>query len=185
MKTIILALALLTPLSLPLDYRAATVERPVERPTVNLPVNLRQRNWIGDENYGSCVWATTMSLLRWEGRDDLAREIGRTCGNGAGPSTHGRVMDKLGIAYAMTDSGDERFLEWALRTRRGAGVACENGAHCVALVYLDSKQACIMDNNDPANYRWMSREDFVTDWRNSGGWAFALLIGPPTAPLAR
>ena len=44
--------------------------RPVkkERPTVNLPLALRQSNWQGAQGQGSCTWATMVSLLRWQGR---------------------------------------------------------------------------------------------------------------------
>jgi hypothetical protein len=90
----------------------------------------------------------------------------------------------MGVRYAMTVSGDETFLTWALRTRRGAGVVCEDGEHCVALVYLDDQYAAILDNNSPGTYRWMSRQDFLADWHQSGGWAFSLVMGSPAAPLA-
>jgi hypothetical protein len=39
-----------------------------ERPTVNLPLALRQSNWLGPQGDGSCTWATLVSLLRWQGR---------------------------------------------------------------------------------------------------------------------
>ncbi len=39
----------------------------IEYPTVNLPISLRQSNWLGNKNEGSCVHATMISLLRWQG----------------------------------------------------------------------------------------------------------------------
>ena len=38
----------------------------IEYPTVNLPISLRQSNWLGNKNEGSCVHATMISLLRWQ-----------------------------------------------------------------------------------------------------------------------
>ena len=61
------------------DRRAPAV--PIEYPTVNLPVALRQANWRGDEGEGSCVHASVISLFRWQGRyataADLATDIRR------------------------------------------------------------------------------------------------------------
>ena len=49
----------------PIDNRQAA---PIEYPTVNLPVALRQANWRGNQGEGSCVHALMISLFRWQGR---------------------------------------------------------------------------------------------------------------------
>ena len=155
----------------------------VERPTTNLPISLRQENWIGSAGQGSCVFATCVSLLRWEGQYDLADKIRNECGNGAGPDTLDNVLDQYGIQYAEELQGDVRFLEWTVATRRGAGVIVDGGKHCVALVYLDAEWAVILDNNQTDSYIWVARDKFLKEWREAGGWAFAFIQGSPAAPL--
>jgi hypothetical protein len=46
-----------------------------ERPTVNVPVALRQANWTSNGS-GSCVHATMISLLRWQGRFRMGGRAG-------------------------------------------------------------------------------------------------------------
>ena len=53
----------------------------VEKPTVNLPLELRQENWIGDQGQGSCVHATLVSLFRWQGRYATANHWAVTFSN--------------------------------------------------------------------------------------------------------
>lgn len=156
----------------------------LERPTVNLPVSARQENWLGRGGQGSCVHATMVSLFRWQGRLSMARHWRDTYGDGEGPSDLAAKFDREGVRYAYTDSGDVRFLEWALRTQRGCGVTVKGGIHMVALVYLDATQACILDNNDVQNYHWMPREVFLSEWKNSNGWAVAMIY-TPSAPAKR
>ena len=150
----------------------------VERPTVNLPLACRQANWSGHE--GSCVFATTVSLLKWQGRYNTANWVRRNCSNGAGRARAAAIFDRAGIRYAYT-RGDVKFLEWAIRTRRGAGVVIMGGDHMVALVHLDASWACIMDPNT-RKFHGISRGSFLAEWRASGGWALAVVY-TPAAPM--
>jgi hypothetical protein len=149
-----------------------------ERPTVNLPRALRQSNWLGDREEGSCVWATTVSLLRWQGRYNTAEWVRRNYGNGEYPEHWAALAEQAGIRYAMTTEGDEAFLEWACKTRRGAGVTVMGGAHMVALVHLDDRWAALLDNNAPSRYIWVPREMFLAEWRASHGWALTPVYAP-------
>ena len=58
-----------------------------EYPTVNLPVSLRQSNWLGNQEEGSCVHATMISLLRWQGRYNTADYWRETKAMANGPKT--------------------------------------------------------------------------------------------------
>jgi hypothetical protein len=149
-----------------------------ERPVVNLPEALRQKNWLGNQGEGSCVWASTISLLRWQGRYETANWIRRNYGNGEWPDHWSELANKAGLRYAMTTNGDVEFLEWACRTRRGAGVTVMGGRHCVNLVHLDDKWACLLDNNAPQKYIWVARETFLAEWKASFGWGFAVVYTP-------
>jgi hypothetical protein len=149
-----------------------------EHPVVNLPAVLRQANWLGNKGQGSCVWASTISLLRWQGRPKTADYIRRMYGDGEYPDSFEQQVNALGIRYAMTTDGDIEFLEWAIRTRRGAAVTVKGGAHMVCLVDLDAQRACLMDNNSPQKYVWVPRESFLAEWRASHGWALTVVYAP-------
>lgn len=151
-----------------------------EIPTVNLPVELRQENWFGNQGQGSCVYAASVSLLRWQGQTAKARRL-LAYGNGAGPTSFKQVLNAEGIQFAQTRTGDEAFLELACKTRRGAAVVVDGGRHMVALVYLDHEYAGILDNNQIDRFSYIPRKVFMADWKISGGWAVAFL-GPPTPP---
>lgn len=155
---------------------------PQERPTVNLPRVLRQQNWLGNQREGSCVWASTIMLLRWQGRYEVSDWIRKYYGNGEWPEDWSQKMDKIGLRYAMTTNGDERFLEWCVKTRRGAGVTVMGGAHMVMLVHLDAKWAGILDNNQIDKIIWVPRETFLAEWHASNGWGLTVIYSP-AAPL--
>lgn len=153
-----------------------------ERPTVNLPEVLRQKNWPGRQNGGSCVHATMISLLRWQGRINLANHWRQTYDSGETANGLTAKFDKEGVRYAITTSGDVDFLEWACTTRRGCGITVMGGVHMLALVYLDDKWAGLLDNNDITKYRWVPRATLIAEWKASSGWAVTPVY-TPAAPL--
>ena len=154
----------------------------VERPVVNIPSDLRQENWLGNLGEGSCTWASTISLLRWQGRYNTADWVRKNRGNGEWPEHMATALDDAGIRYAYTIRGDVEFLEWACRTRRGCGITVNGGSHMVTLVHLDSEWAAILDNNSIEKFIWVPRESLISEWQSSYGWAVAVLYTPP-APL--
>ena len=156
--------------------------RPVkkERPTVNLPLSLRQSNWWAGD--GSCTWASMVSLLRWQGRYQTADWVRQNYGGGEYPEDMAAKLDAAKIRYAYTTDGNVKFLEWACRTRRGCGITVLGGAHMVALVYLDDKWAALLDNNAVEHYIWVPRETLIAEWKASLGWAVTPIY-TPAAPL--
>jgi hypothetical protein len=155
---------------------------PSERPTVNLPLALRQSNWTGSAGMGSCTWATMVSLLRWQGHYDVANWVRQNYGDGACQNCMPQKMDRAGIRYAYVTNGDVKFLEWACSTRRGFGIAINGGEHMVALVHLDAKWAALLDNNNIENFIWVPRETLIAEWKASNGWAITPVYSP-AAPL--
>lgn len=153
-----------------------------ERPIVNIPEMLRQGNWVGNQNEGSCVHATMISLMRWQGRYNLADKWRRTYANGEVPSGLAYKFDRTGVRYAYTNKGDVEFLEWACRTRRGCGVTVMGGQHMVALVHFDKEWAGLLDNNNTTKIKWVPRESFVAEWKASYGWAVSPIYRP-SAPM--
>jgi hypothetical protein len=142
----------------------------------------RQKNWTGHRGQGSCVHAAFVHLLHWQGRHVTAEWWARRYGDGETPAGLAAKLDAAGLRYAETRSGDESFLRWAIRTRRGAAVVVQNGAHMVNLVGLDSETAHILDSNSPDRVQYWPREAFLRDWKESGGWAVTPLLGPPQPP---
>jgi len=153
----------------------------VERPVVNLPLSMRQENWLSGGS-GSCVWATTISLLRWQGEYELAEEVRQSRGGGVWLGELFAELDAIGITYAGVCNSEEWFLEWACETRRGAAIPIMGGRHMVALVEITETEACILDNNSVEKYLWLPRNVLISDWKNSGGYAFTPIY-TPQAPL--
>lgn len=153
-----------------------------ERPRVNPPQGIRQQNWRGSKGQGSCVWASTVTLLRWQGQYEAAEYVRRNYGNGQNSRSFAEGANAMGLQYAMTTNGDVSFLEWAIRTRRGAAVTVMGGRHMLNLIHLDERQACLLDNNNPSKDIWIPRETFLAEWRASGAWALSPVYAP-TPPL--
>jgi hypothetical protein len=151
-----------------------------EFPTINLIQALRQENWLGDQNEGSCVHASLIAAFRWQGRDDLADMWRERYENGEYPDGLNEKLDKEGVRYAVTSQeNDVAFLEWAIRTRRGCCVTVMGGAHMVLLVGLNAERASVIDNNHPEKIIHMSRESFISEWCNSRSWAVTPVYTPP------
>lgn len=160
-----------------------------EVPTVNVPRKLRQGNWLrrGTEADGSCCHASLISLLQWQGQARLADRWRRQHSGGEYTFTMARAMDEAGIPYAWCENGDERFLEWAIATRRGACIQYKDSPrskcyHMVNVVHLTDKWVGLLDNNDVRRYKWVDRASFMRNWKSSDGWAFTPVFSP-AAPL--
>jgi len=162
----------------PVDNRRAPAV-PIEYPTVNLPVALRQANWRGDEGEGSCVHASMISLFRWQGRYATADYWRRNYGNGEWAAGLADKMEREGVRFAYTVSrNDVSFLEWACSTRRGAGVTVLGGRHMVCLVHLDDRWVGLLDNNSITRVSWVPRRTFLAEWRASNSWAVTPVYAP-------
>jgi len=158
---------------------------PIECPIVNLPVALRQANWRGNEGEGSCVHASLCSLLRWQGRYATADYWRRTYGNGEWATSFAQKLDREGVRFAYTvGQNDVDFLEWACRTRRGAGVTVLGGRHMVCLVHLSETHAGLLDNNSVTRIKWVPRRTFLAEWRDSNSWGVCPVYAP-APPLPR
>lgn len=149
-----------------------------EVPVMNLPVASRMRNY----NSGSCVCASTISCLRWQGQDDLAKKMREICSGGQSAGSLHEKLERLGIRYAYTTSGDVKFLEWAIRTRRGSGITFFSN-HFINIVHMDATHVLMMDNNHPQDFIKLDRDEFIRRWHGYGGWA-TVPVYSPAPPLA-
>jgi hypothetical protein len=164
-----------------------------EVPTVNLPLDLRQANWVGESGEGSCVHAAIVNLLRWQQEYAEADHWHDTYANGEYADDSWNYGDNLarkfnseGVPYAYTVEGDVKFLEWAISTRRGAGITVKGGRHMVVLVYLDNEKAGLLDSNDVSHVIYVDRDRLIAEWQNSHGWAVTTLYSPaPPLPVRK
>lgn len=184
------------------------------RATADLPTSQHHRNAAGSDGFGLCVYTSAWHNALWQSVTDVYdfRDWMRKRPGGSYPekfdATLAAFCRERGIPippYVQHTGGDEEFLELALKTGRMVGITycgadgpgrygSEVVAHMVNLVHLDAQQACILDNNFPGTFLWMSRTALLCRWRGvredgrpctigrqavGGGWAIAFLQGPP------
>ena len=140
---------------------------------VNIPLAWREQNY----GSGSCVHASTIMLLRWGGQHELADWWRNNHRGGEYADRLHRKLDAANLRYAYTTTGDVSFLEWAINTRRGAGITYFPN-HYVLLIDLTETHATILDNNELNKLIKIPRETFIRNWRNYGGWATAIVYDP-------
>jgi hypothetical protein len=174
-----LALALAPEAALPLAPGIVPGGDRVIDTLADIPPEWRRLNWLGPRGKGSCVHAAMAHLLHWQGRHELAAWW--SANHGDGETFPGLMikLDRAGVRWAGTSDGDEDFLTWAIRTRRGAAVVVANGRHMVNLVGLDSRSAFILDSNSPEKIQTWDRQKFLAEWQRSGGWAVTPVYLPP------
>lgn len=151
-------------------------------PQVNVPYKLREKNYFG----GSCSYASTITLLRWQGQYKIAAYVRNHCAGGSNPQVLNQSLDKCGVRYASTwGRQNVKFLEWACKTRRGAciGILGNSGnpyeaQHMLNLVHLDAKWAGFIDNNNTSQIAYMPRAEFIRHWLASGSWAVTPVYSP-------
>lgn len=157
-----------------------------EKPVVNLPYKLRQENWIGNRGQGSCVHASMVMLLRWQHQDRLANYWRSHYQNGETWDGLVQKMEANNVRWAGTYNQENvKFLEWAIRTRRGCMVTCQDAAHMVVLVHLDKDWAGILDNNSTNRIIWKTRKSFLKEWYSSNSWAVTPVYTVPPPKFRR
>lgn len=172
--------------------------------TCDLPESLRLHNTGGmgrrgpGTGSGLCVFTSITHGARFQNEValwNLQKQMTMEPGVNGYPQMVDAMLAKYapGVKYIQYQGNDPAFLEDVLRTGRMLAVAY-NGqdtrygnkviGHMVNLVYLDDKEACILDNNFEKKYYWMTRKEFLDRWHvsNGDGWAIALIAPPPPGP---
>lgn len=167
------------------------------RAVCDVPVSQHIRNKGGSDGAGLCVFTSMQLAADWQELPfmaDFQRWMTRRPGGGY-PEKVDRMLKKYcqekGVPvppYIQHTGGDESVLELALKTGRmpcitygGRDDFYRSGIyHMVNLVHLDSKTACIVDNNRPGTFLFMTRAELLQRWRSmDGGWTFVFLASPP------
>jgi len=148
-----------------------------DRPPVDLPTELRQANYAG----GSCMHASLITILRWQGLDELADYWRRNYSGAASVQDLAAIGNRLGLRYAWTTTGDAAFLEWCSQTRRGAAIHFKPAHACSFFGYVKRggrEFAVICDNNHPDRLEYWPKEKFLRAWRSYGGRALTPVYSP-------
>lgn len=163
-----------------------TVPPKKETPVANLPKNLHTRNWTDRGGAGSCVHASTLIIMRWQGQYQLADWWRKKYAGGETAQSITNYYTRNRLPFACTLNGDPAFLVWASQTRRGA-IVWWKPYHCCAFVgisVIDGKEyAIIQDNNRPGTFEKTPLDEFIRKWRGYGGFACTLLLSPPHSPI--
>jgi hypothetical protein len=158
----------------------------IEKPPANLPLELRQTNWLGSKREGSCVHASTMYVLRWNGEYELADTWRQKFGNGETGSGIMRKLTDAGVPFYATANGDPRVLEYATQTRR-ACIIWFFTSHCVTFcgfaTDVDGKEyAYICDNNRVQQFIKIEKQTFIKRWQQQYDGFACCFLGTPLPP---
>lgn len=176
---------------------------------IDLPNDRHVRNTggIGPRGPGSgaglCVFTSIQHAADWQGVEvlqDFQKWMTTKPGGGYPSKVDAMIKQKCAEAgkpvpdYLHVTGGDLAMLKLACRTGRMPGVTyCLSPAgryggkrisHMVSLVHADDKDHfCIVDNNYPKTFEWMSEAEFRRTYTGGGGgWAVILLASPPPPP---
>jgi len=167
-----------------------------------MPADQHLRNTGGSDGAGLCVFTSIDHAARYQNEPALIgfRDWMKNHPGGSWPEKTDDMIAKMcaekGVkvpGYIQHTGGDAAFLELALRTGRYPCITYAGNdnvfyrqkiAHMINLVYLDADTAAVHDNNYPGKWLWMTRDQFLSRWRDmSGGWAVVLLKpAPPPLP---
>jgi hypothetical protein len=159
---------------------------PREIPPANLPLELRQTNWLGSKREGSCVHASTMYVLRWNGQYELADAWRQKFGNGETGSGIMRKLTEAGVPFYATANGDPRVLEYASETRR-ACIIWFFTSHCVTFCGFSKdpygkEYAYLCDNNRVQQFIKIEKEVFIKRWQTQYDGFACCFLGTPLPP---
>lgn len=167
-----------------------------------LPGTLHQRNTVGRDGLGLCVYASARHTGRWQSDPlfDACFEYMKTQPGGSYPDKFVATMKacaaKNGLAYPefiQIQDDDIEILKLASRNGYMAGVTYGysptgryNGrkiAHMVSLVHASDNWFAVLDNNYPGEtqFEWLSPAEFKGAHISPRGigWKVILLTTPP------
>jgi len=164
---------------------------------VDLPASQHVKNRAA-RNLGCCVFASMDMDARWHNFRPLIGVIDKIEIGGGWPEKVDDVIRQNAPGFhdyvQYSGPADPSILDQAMAEGRGACVTygyseryapLDKIQHMVLLIHLDQELACILDNNFPGTYEWMSREEFLYRWKypNPEAWAYVFLLpGPPPSP---
>jgi hypothetical protein len=170
-------------------YRPLPAPSRTETPSVNPSRDIRQKNWLGKNNEGSCVHASLSSMLHWQNQFELAKWWRSQYSGGEWSDELRRRLDAAKIPYAFTERANIQLLDDAHAQRRGALLWWKPSHCCTFCGWVKNSDgkvyAAILDNNYPDRYEFVERSQFHKAWAGYGGFALSTLFDPPSPPVWR
>lgn len=190
-------------------YGATVSEKPIAPDgtpiQLDLPLPLHTKNCGGSDGSGLCVFTSIGSHAAcWQNVESLQKfqDFMKRHPGGGYPEKVDKMIDqfckeqnKPKPRYVQIQSGDLEILKLACKTGRMPSVTYGfspsgryGGAkisHMVSLLHADDKWFCVLDNNFPRTYEWMTPAEFSKTYTSGGraGWTHLLLDpGPPPCP---
>lgn len=152
----------------------------------DLPADQHLRNIRGRNGQGCCVYASGEMMARFFDFRPLYGVLKEGLG-GANDGDVERMFKRKAPGFKdyvqAQGKSSVDMLDWAMRTGRLACVTY-GAAHMVILVHMDAAnvenpRACIVDNNQPRVWQWMSRAEFLAKHSQGGAWSYCLILPPP------
>ncbi len=183
----VLALVLLVMTTGCTDAKWCEIRQPAESPRANLPRPLRQENWRSPSGSGSCVIASTCSLLQWHNQERLAQTFRRSYSGGQTADSIKQIWSKHRIPFETEENGKPDFLEWC-SNNRSAALIWFFPSHCVTFCGFGRSSgrqvAWLLDNNRVGQFIPVEKNEFIRAWRGFGGFAMATTLPPvPQVPF--
>lgn len=176
------------------DQLEASLERSLKRSFSVVPLEPRlvekAEKWVAarEPNYagGSCVHASLITAMRYQGKPELAEWWRRTHWGGEFPHTTAQQLREAQVPFAMT-LGDDNvgFLQWAVDNGLGCGVAINGGRHMILLVEMTRTRVCLYDNNNVRRLYWLPRKRFLQNWSDAGSWGVTPVLKRVPPPPQR
>jgi len=170
----------------------------------DLPKSLHQRNTGGSDGAGLCVFTSIEMAASYGNVEPLFgfQAFMKKRPGGGYPQKVDKMIEAYCAeqkcakpAYLQVEEAGLATVKMAFRTGRPVSITyCYSpsgrygGArisHMVSLFHCDDKWACVIDNNFPGTYEWMTPEELLKTANCGGGriWAVILLNpGPPPPP---
>jgi len=168
----------------------------------DLPAEFHVRNRGGSDGAGLCVFASLKHSAIYQEVTPLKEifEFMFTRPGGGYPDKVDKVIRDIckqkGVPvppYIQVEGKDIEILKLACKTGRVPGVTYgfspsgryggQRIAHMVTLLHADDKWFCVLDNNFPKTYEWMTPQEFQRAYTSDGGWCVIFLdSGPPPVP---
>jgi hypothetical protein len=177
------------------EYRGVHASAPI-------PPELHIRNEGGSDGAGLCVISSILANGAYQGVPGLDRLKDSTLWRTAKSRPGGYYPGKLEALLKQVLPG-ERWFSWegptpelvAEYSKRGYPVAATMNTgelynwqsihHMISIAHLDDSWACVVDNNDPGKYHWMTAAEYARRFPDGGqGWGFVWLRVPGRGDVA-
>ena len=162
------------------------------------------RNTGGSDGSGLCVFTSIEHAARWHNLEVLQgfQDFMRKRPGGGYPSKVDKMIDAICAErhlpkpkYIQVESNDLEILKLACRTGHMPSVTYgfsptkryggQKISHMVTLLHATEKWFCVLDNNFPKTWEWMSPAEFLRSYKDGSGTGWCVIFlgpGPPPAP---